>query len=457
MRFGKRGRGRSIGRREASKASKRNTTAPVPQQGSVAPVMEENTEASDARTQDILTYLGHFSEQLANTQSAHWPDTCMNDLIACMEITIEEGWGDLSQMLADTGRILQSYENVHRALEAIPFLEDAYDAMCRLVGDMVIEKSTNESLEYWAKVFRNGQEELSNKGLTLYEDSAAMEETQSDTPLDESPNESTPSPTPNTLPILNELPPLESLVSFNSTEPEEKENADDQTTEAIEDDSAFPETDDGNVIAFTPLGQPHANSEKIIDTEDATPEVTEETTEEIQEEAPAEQYDPPRIVVDIIDRICDVLGALEHDTGDARTASLKIMTGGLEALAHEALLMKSTVAQEACATMTQACNLVSGGDETKIDGLVEQSFAFCSVFIEALTDPDSENIMAWQLECSEWIDACTSTPTPPVLEAPSTPSQNTTLKEPFVEAQYEVVENSTQGTEDRKSSCRERV
>lgn len=449
MKFGRRGRGRSIGRREASKANKNNTNIHVPQQGSVAPKMEELSPISDERCQEILAHLSHFSEQLAKHDSTSWSDACMDDLIACMEIAIKEGWGELAQVLADTGRVLQTYENEQRCSEVIPFLQNAYDALCRLVGDIVIEKPIAESLAYWENIFSQAQDELSTKGMDLFQDATPTEET-----VDEEATESA-----NTLPMLDELPPLESLVSFDDFVNSEKPDSVDPIPESTADAEEAPEQDNNNdnVIAFDAFDKsneafeetPEVEAEAII--EEETLETESEVVEE-QEETPAvEQFDPPRIVVDIIDRICDVLGSLERDTGHARIASLSVMTGGLEALEHEAKLMKSATAQEACLTMSKACLLVSGGDEVWSDGLVEQGFAFCSVFIEALTNPESENIVAWEDECKDWMNALLTELKPaqeevsaqeeaPVQE--EAPAQEVPSEEPVIEAEEQVPEVS---------------
>ena len=441
MRFGKRGRGRSIGRREASRTlTKKPILEQVPQDGSVAPAMDMVSDVSDSRAQEILTYLEHFSEQLADSSATDWTDACMNDLISCMEISVAEGWSDLAKVLTDTGRVLQTYENAQTASEAIPFLQDAYDAMCRLVGDIVIEKSTDETMSHWATIYSKCLDEISAEGLELFDDEADANSSESPA-VDEAPietaqrNETTEENSPaKTLPVLSELPPLDSLVSFNdyaSTEESDEntqvyevddEHTQDQTPDEVvlENDSISIEensSEDDNVLEFAP--------KELVEEEVLSEEAEEAPVESEQElivdeesnEETVEHYDPPRIVVDIIDRICDVLGSLERDTGDARAASLGVMLGGLEALEHEAQLMKSMVAEEACITMTKACQLVSGGDDAWSDGLVEQGFAFCGVFIEALTDPASENISSWQEECLEWIASCEAAMPAPVTES----------------------------------------
>ena len=440
MRFGKRGRGRSIGRRGASRTlTKKPILEQVPQDGSVAPAMGMVSDVSDSCAQEILTHLEHFSEQLADSSATDWTDACMNDLISCMEISVPEGWSDLAKVLTDTGRVLQTYENAQIASEAIPFLQDAYDAMCRLVGDIVIEKTTDETMSHWATIYSKYLDEISAEGLELFDDEGDANSSESQA-IEEAPietakrNETTEENSPvKTLPVLSELPPLDRLVSFNdyvSTEESDEntqvyevddEHTQDQTPDEVvlENDSISIEensSEDDNVLEFAP---------KELVEEEVLSEVAEETSVESEQELvfdeesneeTVEHYDPPRIVVDIIDRICDVLGSLERDTGDARAASLGVMLGGLEALEHEAQLMKSMVAEEACITMTKACQLVSGGDDAWSDGLVEQGFSFCGVFIEALTDPASENIASWQDECLKWIASCEATIPAPVTE-----------------------------------------
>jgi len=173
MRFGRRGRSRSRepiwARREGVKSPGKGAVE-IPTEGSAAPALDIFSDAGDTSTQEILTLLGRFSREYSNPENAPWSDACMNQLILCIEIAIEEGWSDLTMVLSDTGRILQTYENAERAAGCIAFLGNAYEVMCRLIGDIVIEKAPLETLEDWSGVYSEGISVLESDGLELLQD-----------------------------------------------------------------------------------------------------------------------------------------------------------------------------------------------------------------------------------------------------------------------------------------------
>src|SRR6185295_7252858 len=108
----------------------------------------ENLAEDPAMTSDpttrLLTSLGRFQRQFLKAQSGapqeHWSDECMNYLIKSVETAVEEHWQDLVEVLTDTGRILQTYENAGRANECVAFLADSYEIMCVMAGDLIVGK-----------------------------------------------------------------------------------------------------------------------------------------------------------------------------------------------------------------------------------------------------------------------------------------------------------------------------
>ena len=563
MRFGRRGKGKSrepIWARRSEKKSGMN----IPDEGSAAPAMDIVSAEGEAATQEILTHLGRFSREWSSPESALWSDACMNQLILCIEIAIEEGWSDLTTVLSDTGRVLQTYENAERPAGAILFLKKAYDVMCRLVGDIVIEKSPLETMEEWARVFEEGITAIAADRLELFEDDEgdemSAEEMLNESVEQELPmegisesgvaRETTLMEDRDALPVLDELPPLESLVTIY-TEPEKAEDAVEDVVEPpseieeptevdaqeeasmgtesqndrveepesnveefhtiesfvtsepepdrvyipeesacienaealeniLEETNGGDEEETNSTLDFASFAMPRvetseneepsleeASDESIIEEAEAdttegtenfavcdaigstssvargilldalkTPsastddheavekteqrvgvtepvenpdDIDEPVTESAEEESTdteeeeLEVYDPPRIVVDIIDRICDVLGQFEKAPDTECTEGLDIVLGGLKALKHEAEVMKNATAESCCGTMMEACRAVRSADGKASERFLEIGFSFCGIFIECLSEPESENVTHWREECETWL------------------------------------------------------
>ena len=68
-----------------------------------------------------------------------------------MEVALGEGWSEVVDALGDIGRILQSYENAGRSSEAVPFLKSAYEILCLMMGDLIVDGIRPTVLEKWNK------------------------------------------------------------------------------------------------------------------------------------------------------------------------------------------------------------------------------------------------------------------------------------------------------------------
>lgn len=461
MRFGRRGskgRGREtmFARRDAGRADESNVIE-LPVEGNTAPAVNVQDDTTEEDTQEILTHLGQFARECSNTERALWSDACMNQLITCMEIAIEQEWSELNSMLSDTGRILQTYEVAQCPEQSVEFLQQAYQMLCRLVGDIVIDKDLSHTMTDWSAIHVEAVDALTDRGLTLYDD-ADESETESDERKVESvldtieedssqaealfdevegvsgPESIAENTIDDTLADLEPLAPLAPLDELDDIPAEEVES-----NEPEQDNESFASFDMPRRDPVSPGVEPETSDptsgidDSDVDSLASITDVMDEAMEELEElpaieeiqqsdaelvdEEELEVYDPPRIVVDIIDRICDIIAQFEQAELEARTQHLRVLSGGLEALAHEAHLMDNTVAGETCASMMQACESIRNGRASDDEAFVEVGFAFCGIFIEALTDPTSVNVSDWKRECQDWLDAePVAEPTPEPIE-----------------------------------------
>jgi len=125
-------------------------------------------------TQRLLTALGRFQRQVTRAENSasqeDWCDACMTQVIAGLEIAISEEWDNVREALIDTARILQTYEEYQRASEALPFLKDAYEILCLMVGDLLVDNVRSGVLTKWRDRYRQAVDDVEAAGMTLVED-----------------------------------------------------------------------------------------------------------------------------------------------------------------------------------------------------------------------------------------------------------------------------------------------
>ncbi len=140
-----------------------------------APVSHEDEPvmAGDP-TQHLLTALGRFHRQVVKAKSAasqeEWCDECMNQIVAGIEIAISQEWTDVQEALTDAARILLSYEEARRAQECVPFLQEGYEILCLMVGDLIVDNVRSGVMDKWRKRYEAAVEDLLKAGLALIED-----------------------------------------------------------------------------------------------------------------------------------------------------------------------------------------------------------------------------------------------------------------------------------------------
>ena len=399
----------------------------------------------DDTTQQLLTSLGRFQRVLKGARAGGgfgpWSDECMHQLIHSAELALSEGWGDLVTTLSDTGRILQSYEDAGKADLALDFLDEAYEVLCLMVGDLIVDNVRDTVRDRWGEVYKSGLVKLEGNGIALVDDDvdgapeqSADDEGQGDEMPFEMPIANEAIQSDDGLPTLDELPPLESLLTMNKGMVAQT-TLDEGAPSDVEAESV-PEEDIELLKAFAD----EPVKEDVVD-EGLAP-LTE--TGEAQNESGGD-HGPSRIVVDIMDRICDELGNLESLSAAARPVGLETVVGGITALRQCTHGAHQEELDVLCNTMLAACKALDGREKELDDSFTELGFAFCGVYVEAMDDGMSENVQAWKKECVEWVDALQ-------VVADSTESQEieATLSEPVDKgpaAETKAVD--TQNTEDK--------
>lgn len=142
------------------------------------PAPEESMVAGDP-TQRLLTALGRFQRQVSRAEEGAsqdaWCDECMHQLIAGIEIALNESWADVKEALTDTARVLQTYEDANRAADCVPFLKDSYEILCLMVGDLIVDNVRSGVMKKWHERYERALNDLAGLGLTLVDDDSTRE------------------------------------------------------------------------------------------------------------------------------------------------------------------------------------------------------------------------------------------------------------------------------------------
>ena len=359
-------------------------------------------------TQLLLMALGHFQRILKEAQDGAddlWSDECMNQLILGVEISLSQSWTQLVDAFTDAGRVLQTYESAGQARDALPFLHGAYDLLCGIVGEVMGGDVRPQVLDKWQDHYAKALKAINVAGLALVDDNEAAEPALAEV-ADRPGGKAQPFEFPHLdgsgigkgdeeLPTLDELPPLEGMLpsvpeDAAPREPEDVLEEEVGSSLSPEDELGEPLEEDGSADAAGNGAQEEAA---------AGPE----------EDPQRECIEPTKVIVDIVDRICDELAELSDRTPENRVLAMDMIEGGVSALKREADAEGYTKSSELCDVMKEACKLMGARTDSLDERFTEICFAFCGVFIEAMGEDESENINDWRAECkgliSEWTPA----------------------------------------------------
>ena len=83
---------------------------------------------------------------------------------------MKQDWPGLVEALTGTARVLQSYETASAAHLCVPFLNDSYEILCLMVGDLIVNNTRSGVTETWRNRYNRAIDELTGAGLVLVED-----------------------------------------------------------------------------------------------------------------------------------------------------------------------------------------------------------------------------------------------------------------------------------------------
>jgi len=143
-----------------------------------APV-DEPVQISGDPIQHLFSTLGKFNRHMSQAQhapdSGDWAEKCMNELASGLEIAIACNWTPVKDALIDTARILHSYDCVGRRRDAIPFLNNSYEILSLMVGDLIVDKVRSGVIQKWKDLYGKTLDELKSAGIALVEDEEEYE------------------------------------------------------------------------------------------------------------------------------------------------------------------------------------------------------------------------------------------------------------------------------------------
>ena len=164
-------------------AGESDTPVNAPLQAMRAP--EEMPTGADP-TQRMLTALGRFHIYVTKGQAGvphtMWADECMTQLAFAIEVSLAQQWSNLVEALTDTARILHSYENGGHAPLCVPFLNDSYEILCLMVGDLIVDNIRPDVMDRWRARYARALKDLNALGIQL-----VLDEDEDEPAIDEAP------------------------------------------------------------------------------------------------------------------------------------------------------------------------------------------------------------------------------------------------------------------------------
>ena len=434
---------------------------------------EQGPAVSGDPTQALLTALGKFQRQMTDAQSETsnelWADECMNQLIVAVDIALSQNWSSMVEALTDSGRILQTYQSADRAPDCVPFLNDSYEILCLMVGDLIVDNESTALSDNWRRLYQGAVRALEETGLVLARDDDEAPETAIETVADKGEYEillSVEGATADTgsttvtdatdiseeLPALDDLPSLDSVLEDSAglmattappgavpsppEAPQVKDAAQEldlvSNADALQEmppaapEPPTPDSDESVPVDVLQTLQGVAPQPDVLEIDAAEPPPIPEARAATEELGAGEELNPSPpspegvsndTLVEILDTLCEHLDAVQKSEGEERGLAVDRFEGGLKALTREADKSGHFIAGSLCGLMREVCKLATIGSGTWDDRVIDLGYAFCGVYMDAATNEDSDNIPGWQRECEALIESLNSAPPPaPAVE-----------------------------------------
>lgn len=153
-------------------------SAPEPQSLPTESPVEPSSLLTGDPTQQLLTALGRFQRQVIVADSGApaeaWVDNCIDQIISGIQIAHVRGWKGVKEALTDTARVLQSYDEGGDASGAVAFLQDAYEILCLMVGDLIVDNVRSGVMDKWRERYARAVADLEQSGHSLIDDDTGV-------------------------------------------------------------------------------------------------------------------------------------------------------------------------------------------------------------------------------------------------------------------------------------------
>jgi predicted nucleic acid-binding Zn-ribbon protein len=341
-------------------------TTPIERQhvGAEAPAPPQ--KSSGEPTQRLLTALGRFQREVLKVRegvaAVGWSDECMNQLITAVEIADENDWPDVVETLTETARILKSYEDAGQPSECVGFLEDSYEILCLMVGDILVGTVRSAAMKKWRERHDRAVEDLAAAGITLVVDAQeAPSPIEDDEPADDI----------DSLPQVIPFAPAAAAL-----EKPQGDDAEEDGVEEIEATDDEPETADDEVT-FVPGS---SDEEEEAAAADATAEVSQ-----------------------VLDALCDAFTRWENsEPGDENGVHDKV-DGAIASLISHAEEAGNLGALPTCETLKRLCNWRQAHSTKPDDKFFELAFAFCDAYAQTHGETAASETVEWMTECEAYM------------------------------------------------------
>ena len=387
MRFGKRNRSRAVQLRRELDGTNEGVQGPVASEERSALLFQENGEKADSSaatvspnpitplpgadpTQRLLTALGRFHRYVAKGQAGapqeFWSDDCMNQILTAMELSVAQGWKEIVEALTGTARVLQTYETASAAHLCVPFLNDSYEVLCLMVGDLIVNNTRSDAMVTWRTRYDNAVANLTAAGLELVEDEP-------------------------------EPPVPASAVAA----------ADAQSVENVENTVPFPMPDEApptrdpmlvdepSIDEFLPFDdKQQVEPKKETDSIPHDPEPPAPVVEKEAKEKPIMVPRPTDEVAPVLDALCDDLARLQKAPKESYVERFTVICYRIESLMSYAGDNGFESAAEVGRQMLEICRL-SGTVRQLDEAFLDLAYSFCGAYVDAFDDPVAPAVKAW--------------------------------------------------------------